>query len=115
MTGRDAISRTYETHVVLNVRVTPKSSTEAISGLYQAADGAISLKIRVTQPPDKGKANKAVIALLVKRLGFAKSALSIVGGDTSRDKQIKISGQPDAISRALEKIVRATIQDDDGD
>ncbi|NNE22574.1 MAG: DUF167 domain-containing protein [Rhizobiales bacterium] len=104
MTGRTAISRTGNTHIVLNVRVTPKSGADAINGLYQAADGAISLKLRVNQPPDKGKANKAVIALLAKRLGFAKSALSIVAGDTSRNKQIKISGQPQAIIRSLEKI-----------
>ena len=106
MTGRIAIGRTYETHVVLNVRVTPKSGTEAINGLYEAADGTVSLKVRVTQPPDKGKANKAVIALLAKRLGFAKSALSIVAGDTSRNKQIRISGQPDIIARALDGIVQ---------
>ena len=104
MPGRDAIGRTYATHVILNVRVTPKSGTDAINGLYEAANGAISLKIRVTQPPDKGKANKAVIALLAKRLGFAKSALSIVAGDTSRNKQIRISGQPEAIIRSLEQI-----------
>ncbi|MDH3740703.1 MAG: DUF167 family protein [Hyphomicrobiales bacterium] len=104
MIGRDAISRTCEADVVVNVRVTPKAGADAINGLYQAADGAISLKVRVTQPPDKGKANKAVIALLAKRLGFAKSALSIVAGDTSRNKQIRISGQPEAIIRSLEQI-----------
>ena len=90
---------------MLSVRVTPKSGADAISGLYQAADGKVSLKMRVTQPPDKGKANKAVIALLAKQLGFAKSALSIVAGDTSRDKQIRISGQPDVIVRALDELV----------
>lgn len=111
MTARDAIARTYETHTVLNVRVTPKSSAEAINGLYEATDGAISLKVRVTQPPDTGKANKAVIALLAKRLGFAKSALSIVAGDTSRNKQIRIEGQPDIIACALDE----SVQSRDGD
>lgn len=90
---------------MLSVRVTPKSGVDAISGLYRAADGAVFLKIRVTQPPDKGKANKAVIALLAKQLGFAKSALSIVARDTSRDKQIRISGQPGVIVRALDELV----------
>ena len=111
MPGRDAISRTCEDHVIVSIRATPKAGADAISGLHQAADGAISLKIRVTQPPDKGKANKAVIALLAKRLGFAKSALSIVAGETSRDKQIRINGQPSVIQRALDDIAPAALGD----
>jgi uncharacterized protein (TIGR00251 family) len=104
--GRGAIGRALDDHVILNVRVTLKAGADAINGLYEADDGAISLKIRVTQPPDKGKANKAVIALLAKRLGFAKSALSIVAGDTSRNKQIRINGQPDVIAYALDEMAR---------
>ena len=83
---------------------TPKANTDAIDRLHHAADGTTALKIRVTQPPEKAKANKAVIALLAKRLGFAKSALTIVAGGTARDKQIKISGRPEAIASALDAI-----------
>ena len=102
---RDAIRRRLNDSVVLNIRVSPKAGANAIAGLRKAADGAVALNIRVTQPPDKGKANKAVVALLAKQLGFAKSALSIVAGDTSRDKQIRISGQPGVIVRALDELV----------
>ncbi|MGI9462971.1 MAG: DUF167 family protein [Aestuariivirgaceae bacterium] len=104
MIGRDAICRELSDGIVLSVRVTPKAGAEAVDRLHQAADGSIALKLRVTQPPDKGKANKAVIALLAKRLGFAKSALSIVAGETARDKQIKICGRPEAIASALDVV-----------
>ena len=63
------------------VRVTPKSSTNEIAGLFRASDGAVSLQVRVTAQPEKGKANKAVIKILAKELGFAKSNLEIVAGD----------------------------------
>ena len=106
MTPRDAISRNEADGIVLRVRLTPKARSRGIDGLHQAADGTVALKVRVTAPPDKGKANKAVIALLAKRLGFAKSALRIVAGETSRDKQIEISGRPEAIARALDAIIR---------
>ncbi len=106
MKGRDAIRRTLSDGVIVNVRITPGASTDAKDRLHQTGDGIVALKIRVTQPPEKAKANKAVIALLAKRLGFAKSALTIVAGGTARDKQIKISGRPAAIACALDAIAR---------
>ncbi len=102
---RDVIHRELSDGVVLAVRVTPKAGADAIGALRELPDGLAALNVRVIQPPDKGKANKAVIALLAKRLGFAKSAVNIVAGDTSRDKQIKIDGQPGDIIEALEGVV----------
>ena len=48
------------------------------------------LKIRVTVVPEDGKANKAVIALLAKALGVSKSSVTIVRGETARDKLVRI-------------------------
>lgn len=70
----------------LAVRVTPNARTEAIS----IEDGQI--KIRVTVVPEDGKANKAVLALLAKALGVSKSSLTILKGETARDKIIGIHG-----------------------
>lgn len=51
-----------------------------------------TLKVAVTQVAEKGKASKAILSLLAKSLGFRKSQLTLVAGDTSREKVIHISG-----------------------
>ena len=50
------------------------------------------LKVEVKAPPEKGKANQAVEALVADRLGVRKSAVSIVAGMTSRKKTVRIEG-----------------------
>ena len=50
---------------MLTVRVTPKASRDAIQGTMPTPDG-LALKVAVTSPADKGKANAAVVALLAK-------------------------------------------------
>ena len=49
-------------------------------GLREAADGAVSLAVKVRAQPDQGKANKAVIQLLASTLGLPKSRLSVAAG-----------------------------------
>jgi len=65
----------------------PKASKNAIGDVH---DGA--LKISVTAPPDKGKANKAIIKLLSKELKIPQSSISIISGETSRRKKVRIEG-----------------------
>ncbi len=48
------------------------------------------LKVSVTQAPEKGKANKAIVALLAKRLGLRKSQLDLISGETSPRKQFLV-------------------------
>lgn len=79
---------------LLSVRVTPKSSRDHVTGIHTAADGAMSLAVKVTAPPDKGKANKAVIETLAKASGLPKSVFSIVSGQTERSKTILVTGNP---------------------
>ena len=52
--------------VLLAVRVTAKSSRDEVTGLHAGAGGAVSLAVKVTAPPDKGKANQSVIAVLAE-------------------------------------------------
>ena len=61
------------------VRVTPKASRERIL----EEDGV--LRVYVTVVPEDGKANAAVQAALAKAMGLAKSRLTLVRGQTSRD------------------------------
>jgi len=85
--------------MILKVRVQPKASRDAIVGEH---DGA--LKVAVTAPPDKGKANKAVVELLASKLGVPKSNIELVTGSTSRDKTVAIRG---VTKEAVEALVEA--------
>ena len=49
------------------------------------------LHLRVTAPPEGGKANAAVVALVAKSLRVPRSSVSIIKGLTSRDKVLRIN------------------------
>jgi uncharacterized protein (TIGR00251 family) len=91
--------------LLLAVRVTPKSSRDEVTGLFTASDGSVSLAVKVTAPPDKGKANKAVIETVAKAAGVAKSALSLVSGETERNKTILVTGNPAGIEALIARNV----------
>lgn len=82
----EALKAAISPEGTLAVRVTPKASSERI------AVEAGAVRVWVTAPPDKGKANKAVIALVAKALGVPKSAVELVRGDTAREKLLRIAG-----------------------
>lgn len=82
-------------------RLTPKSSRNAVDGLHVAADGAVSVKVRVTAAPEKGKANKALIKLLARETGLAPSTMSVIAGAQSRNKMILIAGEPQMLEETL--------------
>jgi len=71
--------------VVLPIHVVPGAARERVAGLH---DGR--LKVTVSAPPEKGKANKAVLALLAATLGLKKRQVSIVRGETDRDKDLLV-------------------------
>ncbi|MPL89872.1 hypothetical protein DFO80_107102 [Rhodobacter sp. 140A] len=66
------------------LRVTPKASRNVI---VVAEDG---LRAYVTVVPEDGKANAAVAKLLAKALGVAKTRLTLVRGQTARDKVFRL-------------------------
>lgn len=75
------------------LRVTPGAAREGLGGIWEGPGGERRLILRVTAAPEKGKANKAVIAFLAKKLGVPKSALSLVSGETDRNKVLRIEAQ----------------------
>lgn len=91
-------------HVRLTVRLTPNGGRDAIDGLEAAADGEEHLKVRVSAVPEKGKANQALVAFLAKKLGLAKSKLSLISGDTQRKKILRIEGDPEDLMRQLAEL-----------
>ena len=93
-----------ENGVRIRIRATPGAAANAVAGLWNSADGEARLSVKVTAPPDKGKANAAVLKFLAKKLGLPKSALSVRAGETSRLKTIHVTGEPAALAAALEKL-----------
>ena len=80
------------------VKVQSKASRDQVVG-YR--DGV--LQLRVTAPPDKGRANAAVVALLADALGVAKSRVRIVRGQSSRDKVLTVESlTPEDVRGILE-------------
>lgn len=73
--------------VRLRLRVAPKAARARIIGEHGGA-----LKVAVTDVPERGKANAAVIELLARALGVAKQSIAIVSGATSKDKVVEIMG-----------------------
>ena len=92
--------RFSEREITFHIRLTPKGGRDAIEGWQLGADGKEHLKARVSAPPEDGKANAALIALLSKALKVPKSAIRIAAGETARLKTIAIaSAAPDLAAR----------------
>jgi len=83
---------------ILPVRAQPGAHHNEIRG---EQDGM--LKVCVTQSPEKGKANKALIALLSKSLSLRKSQLELIAGETSQQKRLLVRGvTPEELSKRIE-------------
>ena len=72
------------------LRVTPNASTNEITGEWRGDD--VRLAVKVAAPPDKGKANAAVMKLIAKHFGVRKSAVTIIAGEASRLKTVAVEG-----------------------
>lgn len=84
--------------LMLPVKVVPGASRTRILGEW---DGR--LRIAVAAPPERGKANEALIAYLAKRLGLRKRQVSVATGAASAVKTINIEGVK------LEEVLRALV------
>jgi hypothetical protein len=74
------------------------------NGILGEHDGM--LRVDVTAAPDKGKANKAIVAILSEALGVPKSAIELVSGATSPRKKFLIAGMSvDAVQTLLDRCV----------
>lgn len=96
----------FADHLRISVRLVPNGGRDAIEGVEAAAAGESYLKARVAAVPEKGKANKALIALLAKALGIPKSSVTLISGDTARKKILRIDGDPEDLSRKLDTLLR---------
>lgn len=95
--------RSEEDALLVAVRLTPKGGRDAVDGIETLADGREVLKARVRAAPSEGEANRALVALLAKRLGVPRSAVDIVAGGQSRLKTVRIAGDVAEIAAILER------------
>jgi uncharacterized protein (TIGR00251 family) len=93
--------------VQARLRVQPRARRDRVDGLVAEADGGVALKVAVTAPPEDGKANAAVIALLAKAWDRPKSAFTVVAGAADRRKIIHLQGDPARLMQALEPWLEA--------
>ena len=71
----------------LIVWVQPGASRERVVGLRGDA-----VKVAVTAPPEKGKANRAVVRLIAGEFGIAARAVTVASGAGSRRKLLHLEG-----------------------
>lgn len=81
------------------MRVQPRAASDAF-----AEHNDEYIKIRITAPPVDGKANKHLIAFLAKTFKVAKSNITLLSGETGRNKRLLIQRPkllPDAIKQLM--------------
>ena len=101
-----ALEQTSE-GVLLPVQAQPRAKRNMLAGWH-----AGRLKVCVTQAPEKGKANQAILKCLVKALGLKRSQIELLSGETSSQKLFRVEGVTAAellsfISQALRPTGRA--------
>lgn len=88
--------RPLDSGVSVAVKVHPRSRHP---GVQNAAGDR--LRIAVTEPPEDGRANRAVCAAVARLLEVAPSAVSVTAGASSRDKTLRVTGDPAALDARL--------------
>ena len=81
---------------VLNLRLVPRASKNAIQGEHGDA-----LKIRLCAPPVDGAANAALIEFLAETFDLPRARVQLLSGATSRNKRVLLAGCSSSSIRAL--------------
>ncbi len=78
----------------LRLRVSAGASRSRILGIHGGA-----LKLSVKAPPERGKANREVLALVAEAFGLPPSDVEILSGETSPDKVVRLPFAPAEAAR----------------
>jgi uncharacterized protein (TIGR00251 family) len=78
---------TVEAAGEVRVRVQPRARTNEIAGEREGI-----LLVRVSAPPVEGRANEAVLRLIARSLRIARGRVSILRGEGSREKTVRVEG-----------------------
>lgn len=83
------------TEARIEVRLRPRGHADELIGI----EGGV-LQARVSAPPVDGRANRALCRLIAKRVGVAPSRVSVLRGEKSRDKLVRVEGVDEQELRA---------------
>lgn len=72
---------------LIRVRVTPRSGREELICGDQE-----EIRVRLTSPPVKGRANQDLVKLIARSLGVGRKDVEIVAGLSSRRKTVRVRG-----------------------
>jgi uncharacterized protein (TIGR00251 family) len=87
---------------VFRVKVRPGAPRTEVVGEHAGA-----VKVTVKAPPEKGKANEALVRFLAEALAVDRRALEVVSGETSREKRVLARGHTAAdIEARLAALIR---------
>jgi uncharacterized protein (TIGR00251 family) len=85
----------------IRVRLVPKAARDRVQAVVRDADGTAALKVAVTAPPEKGKANAALLKMLARAWRVPKSDLTLIAGHRDRRKVVHLAGDPVRLGAAL--------------
>lgn len=88
--------RLHRDGTVLAVRVVPGASRAEIVGLH-----GDELKVKVCSPPVDGRANEELLEVIAQALALRPRQLSVIGGHTSRSKQVLVQADLAEVERSL--------------
>lgn len=72
---------------VISVRAQPGARKNGIVGIHNG-----NVKVAVTAPADKGRANDALVEILAEAFNVKRSQVELISGPTHRDKKFLIRG-----------------------
>ena len=85
--------------VLIRIKAVPSASRDAIVGVL-----GDRLKIRVSAPPQGGRANRAICALIAEALGVRAQVVTIEAGAASPQKVVRVSGTTAEVVEAALKL-----------
>ena len=87
--------------IILSVRAQPRARKARIIGEHAGA-----MKVAVTDPPERGKANQAIMQLLCEHFELKKSQVILISGESSRQKRFLLVGvKPDEVRGRLDRLI----------
>jgi len=93
-----AWARDGDDGALLSIKAVPGAKRNQIAGPL-----GDRLKVKVSAPPEGGKANEAICALLASALGVKSRDVAVVGGATNPEKSIRVRGlSASEVARRLE-------------
>lgn len=96
--------KSYKAGIQFAAAIQPRASRNQILGIHNHC-----LKIKLTSPPVDGAANQACIKFLAKAFGISPSRISIVKGETNKNKIIQIEGiDPQTFMNTLAPLIPGT-------